>query len=142
MKIYYRFYLPCAYFLLDNWLCRMSKNGLHLFDYGLIKYVFREGTPSDQKYFTYSDTWGPHNGEYLFCLSLYHPVPEKKYGKQISPQKVHDKTIVLVDPRKIDKEYYIMKRKRNRLYAIRCIIDFIRIVGGAVLLIFLWYFVK
>ncbi len=142
MKTYYRYYPACAYHLLDNWLSEMSKKGLFLVDYKLAKYVFREGTPHEKIYFTYSDITGNLSYGYRFCVSYYHPAPDKNYGKPVSPQKVHDKSIILVDPQKIDREYYIMRHRRNKLYAIRCIIDFLRIVGGAALLICLWYFVK
>ncbi len=142
MKTYYRYYPSCTYHLLDNWLNKKSKKGQFLEDYGLVKYVFREGTPQEKVYFTYSDITGNLSYGYRFCVTYYHPAPDKNYGKLVSSKKVHDKSIILVDPKKINKEYYEMKHRRNMLYTIRSIIDFLRIVGGTTLLIFLWSYVK
>lgn len=138
MKTFYRFYPACTYFLLDKWLSKMSQKGLFLSDYGVIKYEFREGTPREKTYFTYSDDKGNLSYGHRFWVSYYHPAPEKNYGKQISPQKVHDKTIVLVDARKIDNEYYIMRHRRNKLYTIRDMLDFLLIIVAPLFLILLW----
>ena len=120
----------------------MSQKGLFLSDYGWFKYEFREGTPREKTYFTYSDDESNLSYGHRFWVSYYHPAPEKNYGKQISSKKPHDKKIRLVDPQKIDKEYYIMQHRRNRLYTIRDILDFLRIMGLPMFSFLLYYLCK
>ena len=136
-RVYYRYYPPCLYFLLDRWLCKMSRRGLHLTDHGTLKYVFEERKPTESIYLSFDCSIYPshfHKGS--TTLQQRHPNIAKNYGKAVKPRKPDAKTVVLVSPDKIDKEYYQIIRTRNRLGIIESLRD-IAIIAGVIAVLWL-----
>lgn len=73
-----RFYPECFFFMLDAWLKRMSQDGYHLVDHGIITYIFEKGIPENREYFTYSSD---RIGEGKYSISLRYPNLKKLMAK-------------------------------------------------------------
>lgn len=124
----YRYYPDCCFFALDTWLKRMSRNGYHLVDYGIITYVFEKGKPKDREYFTYSCD---RIGEGKYSIRLRYPNLDKTYGVKRKKSKLNQAnvskgvTVLEIDTNRISTEddigYKELIKDRNRLYLIRAI---------------------
>lgn len=124
----FRYYPDCFFFMLDTWLKRMSQNGYHLVDYGIITYIFEKGNPENREYFTYSCD---RIGEGKYSISLRYPNLEKTYGVKRKKSKLNKAnvtkgvTVLEVDIDRIlttsDIGYRELVKDRNKLYFIRAI---------------------
>ena len=142
----YRFYPDCLFFLLDAWLKKMSKNGYHLVDYGIITYVFEKGNPEDREYFTYSCD---RIGEGIFSILLRYPNLANTYGKKKKRSKLnksnHSKgrTILEIDTDSISLKnnigYNELIKDRNRLYFVRAVRDIAFFLFMILILIVLYF---
>lgn len=123
-----RFYPECFLFMLDVWLKRMSQDGYHLVDHGIITYIFEKGIPENREYFTYSSD---RTGEGKYSISLRYPDLKKTYGKNRKKSKLNKANnskgnIVLeIDTDRISLAdnigYKELVHDRNRLYFFRTV---------------------
>jgi hypothetical protein len=123
LKKMIRFYPICFFFLLDNWLKKMSLKGWHLIDYGFGFYVFEKGKPLNKEYFTYSCDY---TGDGKYSILLRYPALKQKYGVNKKNSKLNKNnvlkgnTTIEVDTNRIDITndlgYKELKHDRNRLY--------------------------
>lgn len=123
-----RYYPDCFFFMLDKWLKRMSQNGYHLTDYGIVTYIFEKGNPEDREYFTYSCE---SIGDGRFSVALRYPNLANTYGKKKNKSKLNKAniskgvTIVEIDTARIsifeNIGYKELIKDRNRLYCLRAL---------------------
>ena len=119
-----RFYPPFLYFLLENWLKKMSLNGWHLINRRIgIIYCFEIGEPEIKEYFA----WDPsYTGEGKYSIPMRYPSIKKTYGVKAKYSILNRSkylNIIEVDTCKIDVSndlsYLELKNDRNKLYILR-----------------------
>ena len=132
-----RFY-PCfLYFLLENWLKRMSQAGWHLIERKAIFYYFEKGEPKDKDYFVWDPTF---IGMGKYSVPLRYPNLIKTYGVSKKKSKLNRNsiknfdTIIEVDTERIsDIGYQELVNDRNKLYALMSLEFFILLLLVTVL---------
>ena len=140
----FRIYPSFLYNKLDKWLKKQSLRGWHIVHCGIFFFMFENGIPMAQEYFTY----GLSTLEGKYSISLRHPFLEKRYGVRKDKSKINSnekKTyqIVEIDLNRIDVKndigYKELLNDRNRLYSRYFLRNFCVILASVIVLILLQF---
>lgn len=139
-----RIYPAFLFFLMENWLKKMSLQGWHLVDCKMYMfYCFERSEPKEKEYFAWTPT---HTGDGFYSITLRYPLLVKTYGIKSKRSKLNMNSekkhlnLIEVDLEKNDiRDVHALKSERNRLYFRRFIRDLlvlsILLLGLAIILI-------
>lgn len=133
--IKYRFYLSYRYNKLELWLKDMSDSGWMLINYGFLKYEFQKCNNIERIYFVYN-CGGFRNDDGQYSIMLRYPRLKEQYGvsarrsllNKNNRSRFFYKTIIELDPQKVDNSFYEIVDERNKLYIKQLIMNVIYIL--------------
>lgn len=133
--IKYRFYPSYRYNKLELWLKDMSNSGWMLVNYGFFKYEFQKCNNIERIYFVYN-YGGFRNDDGQYSIMLRYPRLKEQYGvsahrsllNKNNRSRFFYKTIIELDPQKVDNSFYEIVDERNKLYIKQLIMNVIYIL--------------
>jgi len=130
--IKYRWYPSYRYNKLELWLKDMSDSGWMLVNYGSLKYEFKKCNNVERIYFAYN-CGGFRNEDGQYSVMLRYPLLKEQYGistrrsllNKNNRSRFFYKTIIELDPQKVDDGFYEIIDQRNKLYIKQLIMNVI-----------------